>query len=175
MKNLLPLLKNPVYITSAGTKFQHDDYCATSTKARMERNDCVVRAIAASFEIPYDEAHSFVKGIFNRKDKDGTRYYYILRMNELTSAFGKSVQKLGKRYEDHKQGKLTLDRKYWAKGGHVYRAMSVGSFLKEYSTGKYLVFVKGHAFAVVDGVVKGNMKDATKLKVRINSAFKIGE
>ena len=40
--------------------------------AKGEKNDCVVRAFASSFEIPYDEAHSFVAKFFNRQPRKGT-------------------------------------------------------------------------------------------------------
>jgi hypothetical protein len=43
-----------------------------STKAKQEKNDCVVRAIANAFEISYNTAHEFVAKKFKRKAKKGT-------------------------------------------------------------------------------------------------------
>ena len=43
-----------------------------SVIAKNETNDCVVRAFASSFEIPYDEAHSIVATKFNRQNRKGT-------------------------------------------------------------------------------------------------------
>jgi hypothetical protein len=43
-----------------------------SVIAAIERNDCFVRAVASAYEIPYDDAHTWVKEKFNRKTRKGT-------------------------------------------------------------------------------------------------------
>ena len=50
--------------------------------------------------------------------------------------------------------------------------MTVGTFIKEYNVGRYLIHVRGHAFAIIDGVVVGNICDSRKLKARIINAYK---
>ena len=53
--------------------------------------------------------------------------------------------------------------------------MSTGTFFKTYTEGSYILVVRGHMFAFVNGEVQGNYKDATMLKRPIESAFKIGQ
>jgi hypothetical protein len=43
-----------------------------SELARQEKNDCVVRAVAAASGSAYEPAHQFVKSVFDRNDKEGT-------------------------------------------------------------------------------------------------------
>ena len=43
-----------------------------SVIAAIECNDCFVRAVAAAYEIPYDDAHTWVKEKFNRQNRKGT-------------------------------------------------------------------------------------------------------
>ena len=52
------------------SKVFKDGYAVSSSiLAKSEKNDCVVRACANAFEIDYDQAHSFVKKRFNRKNR----------------------------------------------------------------------------------------------------------
>jgi len=46
-------------------------------------------------------------------------------------------------------------------------------FLEKYPTGTFLIFVRGHAFCIKDGVIFGNPSDAEKLKARILQAFRV--
>ena len=50
--------------------------------------------------------------------------------------------------------------------------MTVGTFLKEYPKGRYLIHVRSHAFTIIDGVVMGNLADARQMKCRIIDAYK---
>ena len=50
--------------------------------AKKENGDCVVRAFASAFEIPYDKAHKYVKEKFGRKDRCGT-YGTVFKLVEL--------------------------------------------------------------------------------------------
>jgi hypothetical protein len=65
---------------------------------------------------------------------------------------------------------------YWikVKGVNTLRNMTTAKFLEDYSKGTYIVTVKGHAFAIKDGVVIGNPEDATQRKKVILGAWKIG-
>ena len=45
----------------------------SSQIAKNEHNDCVVRAIASTFDMEYNDAHSFVQTRLGRKPKKGTR------------------------------------------------------------------------------------------------------
>jgi len=50
----------------------------------------------------------------------------------------------------------------------------VNEFVKAHSEGNYIVTVKGHAFALIDGVIKGNWNDGKRLTRKVNSAYKVG-
>jgi len=49
----------------------------------------------------------------------------------------------------------------------------VNEFIKAHSEGKYLVTVKGHMFALIDGVIKGNWDDSKRLTRKVKSAYKV--
>jgi len=50
--------------------------------------------------------------------------------------------------------------------------MTIGSFIKKYPKGRYLMHVRSHAFAIIDGVVVGNPCDSRRLRARITNAYK---
>lgn len=161
-----------------------------SVVAKSEDNDCVVRALAAVTNSTYDESHKYVKKTFGRQKGKGTPVFdtkmksnvgkkilgskYIRLTNHTTTTYTKTVND---RYWGtvHKI-KTTLDSKYYpliTKYGKTrVNQMTVKSFLKDYDKGKYLIHVRGHAFAIIDGVVIGNYCDAKRLKSRIVNAYK---
>jgi hypothetical protein len=52
--------------------------------------------------------------------------------------------------------------------------MTVGTFVKEYDKGTYIVRVSGHDFTIKDGSVIGNPNDATQLRKIVKNAWKVG-
>jgi hypothetical protein len=130
--------------------------------AQSESNDCVVRAIASSFEMHYDEAHKFVAKKWFRGNREGTRNF-IGGMRGMVSRGvlinGKSFFNLGDQH-----GHMKYDVK--VKGQIVKRNMTTGTFIKKFPKGRYLVVVRGHAFSIIDGVVVGNTEDS-KMKKRV--------
>ncbi len=146
----------------------------------MERNDCVVRAISASFELPYDEAHTFVRGLFQRESKKGTHTFrIIMKMRELAENFEIPITELGMRMPEGHPG-CHFGGKYmvwpWRdKGVLKFAKYTVGKFIKENPTGKFFILIEGHAMALVDGVVHGNREDSEKLRCRVTQAWKIGD
>jgi hypothetical protein len=140
-----------------------------STIAKTEKNDCVVRAIASSFEMNYDEAHKLVAKIWFRKNREGTRNF-VGGMRHMVdhkiTINGKSFDNMG-----NTLGHMKYDVK--SKGQIVKRNMTTGTFIKKYPVGKYLVVVRGHAFSIIDGQVVGNASDATMKKRVINFAWKV--
>ena len=133
-----------------------------STIAKTENHDCVVRAIASSFEMHYDEAHQFVAKTWFRGNREGTRNF-IGGMRSMVDKGvminGKSFSNLGDQY-----GHMKYDVK--VKGQVVKRNMTTGTFIKKFPKGRYVVVVRGHAFSIIDGVVVGNTGDA-KMKKRV--------
>jgi hypothetical protein len=140
-----------------------------SALAKSETNDCVVRAFAAAYNVSYDFAHKKVAELFGRKNGQGT-YCFSLVMRQMEMGGvrinRKKVQTMRK----------DVNLAYWikVKGVNTLRNMTTAKFLEDYSKGTYIVTVKGHAFAIKDGVVIGNPEDATQRKKVILGAWKIG-
>jgi hypothetical protein len=146
---------------------------AESVTAKGETNDCVVRAFASSFDIPYDEAHKFVADQFNRLPKRGT----FFTAQKITNMCFSGITVNNKK--PHTMGTRTRSIAYpfslaydvKVKGEVIQRRMTVGTFVKKNPVGTFFVLVKGHAFTIKDGVVIGNVEDAIKTKRPMKAAF----
>lgn len=146
-----------------------------SNIATGERNDCVVRAMTVGFNVKYNVMHSFVKGFFSREDRDGT--HGVNNLDHAPYLFGQEITRLGeKQYDTDLSYKGRILGKQYAIGGgkKKFRQMSVGTFIKTYTEGTYLLVVRGHMFTIKDGEVFGNSNDGSMLKRPINLAYKIG-
>jgi hypothetical protein len=132
-----------------------------SAIAKRETNDCVVRAIAAASGWEYDKAHLFVTEEFKRQFRKGTRF------------FNSTMVKLADADRRLNRKKITTISKGTMKNGN--NRMTIGSFVKEYDKGTYILTVRGHAFSIKDGeVIGGNRQDATKMRCILEGAWKIG-
>jgi len=134
-----------------------------SVIAAIERNDCFVRAVASAYEIPYDDAHTWVKEKFNRQNRKGTMFVAckLATMYSLNQTFsGKSIKGIG--------DLRTID-----KVTHKVKRTTLNQFIKKYPTGTYIIIVRGHAFTLKNGAVIGNSKDAKSLKKVVHDAFEI--
>ena len=142
-----------------------DLYCrSTSHLPHKEKNDCVVRALASSFAMDYDEAHRVARVKFLRKDKQGT-VATCLKMDNIARD---GVQINNRSVEvvwDHADERI--------KKGDNFKNLTVGAFLKTNPVGTFFVLVRGHAFTIKNGKVFGNWQDGRKLKVRIQHIYKI--
>ena len=182
------------------TKIPYIDTCDAikglkdSKVAQSENNDCVVYAIAALTESTYDESHKYVKDTFDRPNRQGTpRFDKTMRMRACYPL-------LGMRYErmtNHTETTYTKKRKLFNWSTQEYETsssevtvkskfvplittygktrlsrMTIGSFIKKYPKGRYLMHVRSHAFAIIDGAVVGNPCDSRRLKARITNAYK---
>ena len=157
---------------------------ASSMLSDKENNDCVVRAVSHAFDVDYIEAHHFCEMKLHRKSGDGV--YTSRYMPAIKQAFGSKIKQLGKRGKYNKDYRyLTRDQKSkverWSnakqkwviKRETVQVEYKVNEFVKAYSEGKYLVTVKGHAFALIDGIIKGNWQDDKRLTRKVKSAYKV--
>ena len=171
-------------------------YEKESETAKNEHNDCVVRAFASVTGKSYDECHKFTKEVFGRRDKQATYHFeFILNTpfntnrfgNDNTSKVQKKWDKLYKngyeRVTNNPKGYYTpfngLTKLYntWShplitKRGNKVNRMTVGTFIKNYPKGKYLISVRGHAFAIINGVVMGNPEDSRKMRSIVSAAYK---
>lgn len=163
-------LKLPYETTGKAIKGYSD-----SIIAKGETNDCVVRAFASSFEIPYDDAHRFVSEKFGRNPRKGTFGTAMKMVSMHTGGMiinEKRVHPIGERRNSMTMPySLTYFTK--VKGEIIERQMTVGTFIKKNPKGTFFVLVKGHAFTIKDGVVIGNMEDAIKAKRPMRCAFEI--
>lgn len=134
-----------------------------STIAKSEINDCFVRAVASSFDCPYDTAHAWVKEKFGRKDRKGTKYVVskMATMSSLGHTFNeKSIKTIGDlRKIDIVKGRM--------------KRTTLNQFIKKYPIGTYILIVKGHAFTLKNGAVVGNTSDAKSIKKIVHDAFQI--
>jgi len=156
--------------------------------ARSETNDCVVLAIASVTGSSYDKSHKYVKDTFNRPKGGGTPMFdHIMKKNQGKKLLGSTYERI----TNHTKTKYTKKVRYYG-GETVYEyeydskfvplitkygitrvsQMTVKTFLKKYPKGKYLIHVRGHAFAILDGVIVGNTCDSRRLKARIVNAYK---
>lgn len=134
---------------------------ADSKLAKTENRDCVVRAIASASSMSYDKAHSFVADKFGRKNRKGT-YGFLIGMNSMVNT-GEKLNRKGVKKVD-----VTIKTKTGI------TTMTVNKFAENFTSGSYIVVVKGHAFTIKDGKVVGNFSDAVKIRKKVIAAWKIG-
>ena len=151
-----------------------------------DNNNCSVRSLASAFKVSYKKAYYGAQMLWNRQDNRGVNgmdadqlgvvnYLWnqpIARMGEMiTAPLSENQTGTWNLYSDKKLGKW-----YPIGGGEKkFRVMSTGTFFKKYTEGSFILVVKGHMFAYVDGEVQGNYEDATMLKRPIESAFRVGK
>ena len=114
------------YIMNIKTQYKESDGGRTASGFGYEHNDCVVRALAHAYEIPYAEAHAKMKAL-GRKDRKPT-YYMRDKINE------------GFKFKLH----INFDNK---------KKITLKTFLKKNYKGNYLIRIRGHALAINDGVL----------------------
>jgi hypothetical protein len=139
-----------------------------SITAKGERNDCVVRAVASTFDLKYDVAHEFVADEFNRQPRKGT-FGTAIKLRTRDNI-------LGIKYNIIPKENLLYpgSARHQMNGGEPTE-ITLSMFLEKYPKGKYLIIVKRHAFSIIDGVVIGNPNDGNRLRAKILFALKVEE
>ena len=149
--------------------------------AKREKNDCVVRAVANAFEIPYDQSHAWVKDKFKRGVRQGTTGV-ISTMAEITEAAFEPQGQLNMFSSDEKKISIKSLGVSPKRGGklknpaytHKPVAYTVKAFAERYKKGNYVVLVNKHALAIKNGVIfdNGDMQFKGYRRV-VESAFQI--
>lgn len=116
----------------------------SATEYHKEHNDCTVKAFAIAFDTSYDKAHAFLKAKCGRQNRKGLRVRQHLPM-KLKKTKTEIVEDVF--FDTECGGPITLN-----------------AFCKKYPKGRFYVTVRGHALAVVDGVVY-DWKHGLKRKV----------
>jgi hypothetical protein len=101
---------------------------AAERKIMRETNDCTVVSFAEVWGIPYENAHKHIKNQFKRRHRGGVK----ARENVIANCPKTKIKK----------GPYTQENR-----------ISLGAFAKTHNVGRYWVFVRGHALAVIDGVI----------------------
>ena len=129
------------------------DYSQSRYKG-FETNDCVVKAVSILFGIPYDEAHGFSRGFFDRPEKDGV------------SNFTKSMRRLMKNPNFSFNGNVSeVD---------ITEDASVKDIHSEYQDGFYLVVTVDHVSVLCDGTWL-DYKGIIKQKEEVYSVYEFSE
>ena len=141
----------------------------------QETRDCVVRAFMSALDIPYLQAHSFVKKYLKRENKKGTyttRYSANVigrvKNGKRVSLLGASPDYVSTLKIFNKRVKELSNPRYKAKRGYT-----VSSFMENFDKGRYVVIVDGHALAVVNGRLYGNRRDAMTPLRRVQYVFEV--
>lgn len=117
-----------------------------------ESNDCAVRALSHAFNVPYTYAHAAMAA-GGRKQCKGTSIITIHQVvtREHNGKRGVAMETIGI--------------------GPGKRQVSIATFCKYHPQGSFYCIVRGHAFAVVDGVVHDAF--VNKAGRRIYKAYRI--
>ena len=118
------------------------------SKAKGERNDCVVRAFEMAFQVTYNEAHTFVRVEFKRKPKKGT-FYTDMRIIKMV--------KEGRRVLGKSLIRMPVSQK------------TILTFSRKFPEGNYLIMVAAHAV----GISNGRSSDHSIRQQRIKTVYKV--
>ena len=142
----------------------------SNSKAQGENNDCVVRAFMNAAEVSYDEAHALVEAWFARQPKQGTKGFAMKAVakrgqsvNGLQFTYvGSHPLAIGARWnKDTRSYEIpskvmsdsfqTLCKPKYPKQGYT-----VAKFAEAFPVGRFILIVRRHALAVIDGVIYDN-------------------
>ena len=149
-------------------------YTSESLLCKGEKNDCVVRSFASSFNIPYEKAHQYVEDVFNRKPKQGAERVVTI-IDNSPKILGHKVEALGETFKyEFKVGYYSGRRLFNGSNKNNRRiSYTTGSFIKAFPKGVFLIIVSGHMFTIKDGIIFGNIADSRQLRSRIQNVYRI--
>ena len=145
---------NQIKVTNAKTLVSLD----ASIIAKGETNDCVVYAVASSFDLSYDQAHRVSRLRFGRQDRKGVMTIDIINGVKKLTESKESIN--GKTITDY----LALPKKvYRLHGKDIERKNRVSTFIKGHTQGTYLILTGDHALVskdgeMIDNITKGSGK-----------------
>jgi len=110
-----------------------------------DRNNCVPKALTALTGEPYKQVDDYLKARGRKKGKGTPRKASVAFLKE------RGFEQLPP---------LTLLRRYH---GGVVRKMKVASFAKAFPKGKFVVYVRGHVVAVIDGQILDDWNSSSRV------------
>ena len=125
------------------------DMFSEHSKAMRETNDCTVKAFAVVFDTTYEKAHAHLKYNCGRHNRKG-----IISREVLAPSLKKTKFKVG---PYTKQNRISLK-----------------AFCEKHNEGRFYVCVRGHALAVIDGVIY-DYKEAPRRQVTWAMRVYLGE
>lgn len=127
----------------------------------FDRNCCTVTAFAAVTPWSYSEAHQYLEEE-GRKRNQGFRtmafFDFILMPKRKGVWHGVRFIEV---YNHHSHGKHHLEDAATQNG-----ALTLGRFMATKPQGNYLVIVRGHATAVIDGVLHDSEMRSARLRIK---------
>lgn len=141
----------------------------SNTKSNGENKDCAVRAVAAAFDVSYDQAHEFAQLQWSRKRGRGTNTPAIINTMDRLASPNLKVSKEGKITPMNTLfGKVTKQanviNEYPTKHGLVKCKSKLSTFANKNRKGTYYVLVNKHATVVKDGIVLDNYAPGSTVK-----------
>jgi hypothetical protein len=103
-----------------------------------ERNDCVVRAMMTVTGSTYKAAHDLLRTRCNRRNRKGTPARPLIALLDSGSTLGAKFERVVGRPGQYIGGT---------------RSMTLAAFIRSNPVGVFFVWKRGHAFAIVDGVL----------------------
>lgn len=120
---------------------------ATGATNLQESKDCVIRAITNVTGVSYDEVHSFLAS-YGRKQGKGTD---VETMFTACKAFGlKFVGTFGKT-SSARSCAYFAKRQYAHDHDSSNKSITLGNLVKSLPFGRFVVVIRGHAVAMIDG------------------------
>jgi hypothetical protein len=136
--------------------------CDSSGLAKTEDNDCVVKAFMCALDIPYDQAHAWVKKELKRQDRKATFMNAFCKNIIGKTKNGKKISFIGAHPSRNMKfsvgsNKVLVNTQYKKPTGYTLK-----SFMESNPVGRFVLVVQGHAVAVVNGVLYGNYDEQYK-------------
>lgn len=121
---------------------------------QFEQKDCSVRALSNAMQISYEEAHAKIHSIGRKQGKpvntgDLSKFYREAGLNMQIVGTTKLADYFRRLHRDVE----------------AIEGRTVENMVKQLQTGRHIVHIKGHVFAIVDGKIhdKGIMKAGTRV------------
>ena len=136
-----------------------------------EKNDCVVRAYMNATGSSYDAAHEMVESLFNRKKGRGTISTSFTAIKNDGFVFNGFASKYKGSYPQAINARWNSEIKAYdmssisfqhygfrclTKPKYPKQGYTVAKLALAFPKGRFIVIVKGHALAIVDGVIYDN-------------------